>query len=1014
LARDEESSGKGGESKKRTPTSRGRGEPSDSMDETLDRVVSELGDRTPEYTDKARTFIKGARKKLTDLDTRAEESSHRMFAARPAEVAMEAILKHRIITFTLCIVVGLVMAYVGVIGPGYLTDSDPDKQTNMESKIRADFEVYLPRGSDAERVLEEVKLDFSVDMGSIFVETQNKFDRTDETNITDYSILSEMSRIEELLNTNKTDRGDSDGICYIFSISTLVKTLHNATNETMNAVFMELNLKGWVFTPPEEVSRSNYTIPEDQRLINEFFYRVPPHTLRWLIADSNGDGIYDSALILIGLSKKVDQRELIDRINDLVGPYYADPGTRPGSEDTTNEWMQRYESGEVHTRMTLTGPTPMARMIGDRTFAEMATILPWGIVMVAGALLLFHRTPKIWLITMFPVFVALLMTFGFIGIVMNELTPQVVLVAPILIALGTAYGIYIANRYAEESHILDREQRIRYAIKTTGKAIFLSAAATAFGFGSMITVDMATMQVLGIGLSSGIIFCYICTMIMSPTLVIWLDYKKKPGSVSGSSSPLSKKIGQIPMNHSRKIIIGATIFALISLAMAPMFEIPMTDIKVGGFSIVQANMDYIKLSPMDEPIVQKLDEQSEVFQCGQIGLFIVRGEPPMDDDHDGNHEKVKGSIKDYEILTQIKRVGDKINGIEGAGGIPNADSISIVDVMMLVQVPDFTNSTMYRFFIDNIPPPFEEYGATLDAWIKDNLIGKSFWDAAGLTYSYSSPGATLVLKEDLYCFLINVFYNSLGVELRSMLINEDYSKTVIYVIMPNMDIIETEDIVNQVDDAIADSFIVQVGEKGGQSASPLTGFGKILVTINNLLVADTLQSTLIAMFMAFLLLSVAFRSWRLGLITTAPVMFVVCGQYFAMWGIAFGGDIINPRNNMFSGDLNLFTALIGSIIIGIGVDYSIHITQRIKQKGFQIESVAWAAETSGWSFIEATTTMVVGMSAVFLVNIPSIREFILLIIILLIFSAFVAIFLCTSFYRLYLPRYNKLLAMKKH
>jgi predicted RND superfamily exporter protein len=142
-------------------------------------------------------------------------------------------------------------------------------------------------------------------------------------------------------------------------------------------------------------------------------------------------------------------------------------------------------------------------------------------------------------------------------------------------------------------------------------------------------------------------------------------------------------------------------------------------------------------------------------------------------------------------------------------------------------------------------------------------------------------------------------------------------------------------------------------------------------------------------------------------------MFVVCGQYLAMWGIAFGEDILNPGKNMFSGDLNLFTALIGSIIIGIGVDYSIHITQRIKQKGFQLEGVQWAAETSGWSFIEATTTMVVGMSAVFLVNIPSIREFILLIILLLIFSAFVAVFLCTSFYRLYLPRYNKLLAMKK-
>ena len=54
-----------------------------------------------------------------------------------------------------------------------------------------------------------------------------------------------------------------------------------------------------------------------------------------------------------------------------------------------------------------------------------------------------------------------------------------------------------------------------------------------------------------------------------------------------------------------------------------------------------------------------------------------------------------------------------------------------------------------------------------------------------------------------------------------------------------------------------------------------------------------------------------------------------------------------------------------------------------------------------------------GLTAVFLVNIPSIREFILLVIILLILSAYSAIFILTSVYRLYLPRYNKLKSLKK-
>jgi predicted RND superfamily exporter protein len=233
--------------------------------------------------------------------------------------------------------------------------------------------------------------------------------------------------------------------------------------------------------------------------------------------------------------------------------------------------------------------------------------------------------------------------------------------------------------------------------------------------------------------------------------------------------------------------------------------------------------------------------------------------------------------------------------------------------------------------------------------------------------------------------------------------------------MPNMDIVETEVVVREVDAAIDDVYDVHASETGGgdKTASPLSGFGKVLVTVNDVLIDNANQSTIMALIMVFLLLFIVFKSWRIALITILPVTLVVFWQYAAIWGIGAAGNIIAPGESMFSGDLNLFTALIGSIIIGIGVDFSIHITERIREKNFTLEGVMYAADTSGWSFIEATTTMVMGLTAVFLVNIPSIREFILLVIILLIFSAYSAIFILTSAYKLYLPRYNKLKSLKK-
>ena len=993
---------------------------SDDVEETLDRVVSELDERRPEYTRKAMDLFKMAGRRIRDLDERGEEYTQRMFKTKPVNALMTLILKYRLPVFAVFVVFSIFIGFYGVIGFDYIGNDDPNAQIKMQSKIRGDFEVYLPGGSDAEMVLFEMQKNWSTDLATIFVETQNKFDPTDETNITDYDVLKEISVLEEELNPNKKDEGDEDGIIYVFSAATLIKTLYNMTNSFQEALIMELQPALDNIVIQERDLPGNYSIPEDQRVLDDFFSQIPPDQISSLVADVNGDGIYDSALIMMGLSKSVDQRILIDDINQKIEPYFVDPGVRPGSEDTTDEWMERYENGEVHSRMTLTGSTPLARMISDRTMSEMKTVLPWAMLMVAAALLIFHRTWKIWIITLVPVGMALMITYGMMGIFIETLTPQVVLVAPILIALGVAYGLYIANRYAEETSIKDKEQRIKAAIRTTGKAIFLSAMTTAFGFGSMLTVDMATMQVLGFGLSVGILACYLATMIMTPALVIWLKYEKTSKSIvpeKKSRKRVKKKrsLGDIPIRHSRKLVAGAVLLAVMSFTLAPTFEIPGTSLEVGGFSLVKANMDYMMISPQDEPVVQKMGEQSDTFGSGQIGLFIIRGDPTKDIDLDGRDDGIENSVKDYDnVLQQIDTVMEKMNDPDG---IENATGISVVDIMKMVMVPDFRQNEYYQEVHDAIEELGFSQGQPIvdlwDKWIEENLINQSYWDALYNAKNLQIPGLYQALGEDPYHFLINVFFNSMSLEIRGMLINNDYSKTIIYVMMPNMDIIDTEVAVDDTDEAIEETFRTTVSE-GGQkpSASPLSGFGAVLVTINDVIVKNANQSTVMAILMVFLLLALVFKSWRLALVTITPVIFVVFWQYFAIWGVGAAGDMIWGADNLFSGDLNLFTALIGSIIVGIGVDFSIHITERVREKGMTIEGAKYAVDTSGWTFIESTTTMIMGLTAVFLVNIPSIREFILLIMILLAFSAYAAIFILPSIYRLYLPRYNKVRSRK--
>ncbi len=984
------------------------------VDETIDRMVSQIGDRTPEYSRKAKGIFKETHKRLKEIDDKSEEYSQRMFRSKPLDTLMEGILRYKKTVFALTVVASLLLVYFGVLGPGWITEkyiNGEDVKMHLQQKIRGDFEAYLPGGSDAETVLDEVKVDWSTDLATIFIETNNKFDPTDETNITDYNVLKEISDIEEQLNSNKLDKGREDGIIYCFSISTLIKTLHNMTNSVEAALLKEIGIDN---SSVPDTFTGSYTIPEDQRMIDEFFMRITPEQISSLVADINGDGIYDSALLLMGLSKAVDQDELIANINKIIDPYFVDPGIRPGSKETSGEWMERYNAGEVHCRMTLTGPTPLAKMISNRTMTEMGTVLPWAMLMVGASLLIFHRTWKIWIITLVPVVFSLMIAFGLMGLVLPVLTPQVVLVAPILIALGVAYGLYIANRYAEETSIKDNDKRIRYALRTTGSAIFLSAMTTAFGFGAMLTVNMPTMQVLGFGLASGIIACYVTTILMTPSLILWLNYKKVSKDESGKGDARSKKIGEFPMKHPRKILIGGILLALFSISLSPVTELPFIGVEAGGFGLVQSNMDYISMSPADEPVVQKMNEQSETFGSGQIEMMILRGVSARDDNSDGKDDVTTDSMKDINKLNELNNLVISINGDPtniNDTGIENVNAICIVDIMKMVQIPDFRNSTYYKEILDMLGRAGDVPVEFVDSWLEENLIGKSFWTAMQ-TAPEVDLIAEILLDESIEEFLMNIFYNSMGQELRGMLVNDDYSKTIVYMTMPNMDIVDTERTVNGVDAAIDKHFQMSVKDQDN-SASPTAGFGKVLVTINDVIVENANQSTLTALVMVFILLFLVFKSWRISLITLLPVIMVVFWQYFAIWGVGAGGTLIWGDANIFSGDLNLFSALIGSIIIGIGVDFSIHITERVREKNFALEGALHAAQTSGWSFIESTVTMIMGLTAVFLVNIPSIREFILLIIILLAFSAYGAIFMLTAAYRLYLPRYNRMRSLKK-
>ncbi len=419
-----------------------------------------------------------------------------------------------------------------------------------QTNINGAMEVYLPQGSDEEALLLEVREDWSTDIIVIYVETDNERDSSSPTNITNRQVLLELDYIERTVDeygqTEKggpgivpSDGGLEDDIVWSFSISTLIKELHSTNSRVYDALIdnsgawarandasgQSSELQRWVEQAAELAKETDtlnhYEIPS-QSDIDDIVQDLPPSVVEKVLRDTNDDGIWDTAVILFGITSDVSPPEIIEKIDTTMKNrglgLHEENGNRP--------------EGQTFSHMMLTGPVPVTQAITDRSFSEFWNIFPIGVVLCAIAIFLIQKRIRAVLIAGVPTLYSIFITYGIIGWTRLEVTPTIIALGPILMALGVAYGLHLSNRFTEETGP-NAQIRMMKALSTTGKAIALSALTTMIGFGSLMYTNLHPVFTVGLSLTLGIFVCLLSTFIMSPALAVLTeyDYRKTEGDI---------------------------------------------------------------------------------------------------------------------------------------------------------------------------------------------------------------------------------------------------------------------------------------------------------------------------------------------------------------------------------------------------------------------------------------------------------------------------------------------------
>jgi len=207
---------------------------------------------------------------------------------------------------------------------------------------------------------------------------------------------------------------------------------------------------------------------------------------------------------------------------------------------------------------------------------------------------------------------------------------------------------------------------------------------------------------------------------------------------------------------------------------------------------------------------------------------------------------------------------------------------------------------------------------------------------------------------------------------RKGLVDEQFSKTIIVVSFPAGTSVATlENLINTVNEIAQNAKIPQNGY-----VSALAGQDVVSVEINKQIMSSQTISLIVALLLVLACLIIGFNSIRVGFLALAPVLVVLSWEPGALVMLDIPLSIINIT--------------VASIMIGTGIDYSIQTTQRVREeitKGVpKTEAVITTIETTGWSLVGAAFTTGVALLSTFVVAIPSLHQFSIVVITLIGFS----------------------------
>lgn len=482
-----------------------------------------------------------------------------------------------------------------------------------------------------------------------------------------------------------------------------------------------------------------------------------------------------------------------------------------------------------------------------------------------------------------------------------------------LISIGVADGIHMFSEYRDNRlEGQPREKAVSLMLEKLALPVTMTSITTAVGFFSLTVSDIIPILTFGIFVAIGTLLAMMLSLVFIPALLMVLPEKKTESAVDSATTTATSS-GMHQENFMDRLI-QKFLEGLTSWVLSNAKIILLGTLIISGFSVygllqlkVESNLEsYFKA---DAPFVVANKAMEKMSGSRTINIVI----------------KINEEGEPWKNPENLKLVEDFQNFLSAEQRVKR--TFSLVDLIKRISYAFNENRTEFNRLPQTVEileseETFEENGQIVKRGVKREISGR-----------------------DLVAQYLVLYENS-GGDVLSDVIDSEYRNLNLSVNISSNSTIEEEKLLMRIDEYAAQHFPPQF-------IMISAGMVPINVATSTEVVSSQILSLSGSLLAVLLMLVLIFHSFYRGVMGMIPLAFTVLFNFGIM-----GYSGVN---------LDIGTALVSSIVIGIGVDYSIHYLSRmfseITQGADLQDAIASTVRRSGKAITSNAVTVGFGFLA---------------------------------------------------